>query len=396
VHPRHGITEGFALEQASKVVNFLNLTLLGHPPQPPALFQIDPNLSKRSVLLSRIIRFLQSELAAESDAAYQSHIQSSSDLIDIFTHPDILNSRTIRLSLLEKPFYADMLSPTHLHRYFDHKIASLTTQLTRPPAPNFKRKFESLIKECRPSYHEELHYFPLNPAQDVFHELLLDPQMPLHADLALLLADLETQPLDAFASKFLVLFRLFRETFRIRGAIDISIAGLLLARSVYDLAFAISPRSLFPGTFSRLPQLARTLTCDDLMPPSQFFPGFEGSSLISELFGAVDAFKKAADCIARTSLFTNPLDMLFNIHCAIEIISTEVARDRRAEVFEFETIFSLFFGSLVAAHIGDFEDVAAFLIAFEAQGLLCPAFQYASVTVAAAFSQFEAFLAAKT
>jgi hypothetical protein len=133
-----------ALDEPSKITNFLHFSLIGKPPAQGSLFPIRDDLPKRVVLLARVIRFLQLELFEWLVVSHHDHIQTCNIVLDMLTNPEVLNSTSIKVSVLTDIFFADLLSPPKLVSYYQHKIELLSGQFVQAAVPAFTSHTESV------------------------------------------------------------------------------------------------------------------------------------------------------------------------------------------------------------------------------------------------------------
>jgi hypothetical protein len=59
---------------------------------------------------------------------------------------------------------------------------------------------------------------------------------------------------------------------------------------------------------------------------------FDETELIANVFGRVDAFVKAANHLTMMPFYTNPIDMLYEGHCALEKIHSAIIAHHERKV----------------------------------------------------------------
>ena len=389
------------LQQLGKVTNFLNLTLLAHPPKIDPLLPM-PEIGDPPAAFSaaRKTRFLQTEIARTRREKFDDHVKTCNDIIDLLSHE---GNQCIVLDVQEESLFADMLALdpdriTALESATEQFHTEYEKALVRP-GQSHKSRLKRMIKECKESYDSSINFFPRIPAQDSFDSWLMEKDMPLREEIDTFLKDFEQIQRQHFTAKLIGVFRQLRKAMDIRVAVDVSILVLLFFRTMFEEAYARAPGYFFPVNTKGILTEASHLTCADLSPPEEFIEPFKPDDLVSVAFNRDPCYRDAGRAITAAMFETNPIDVLYNIHQALVNVQNGVSKNMdntgQKELLPFETVFALFFGSVMASDAVNFEALVAFVVDFAPSGRLCPAFQYSQVTLTATLSQLETFVASK-
>jgi hypothetical protein len=200
--------------------------------------------------------------------------------------------------------------------------------------------------------------------------------------------------------QFVALFKQFRSAFSIAKSSDLSITMLLFLRTLFNVTFIKMPTFFCRPENDRINALSNVLRCADLGAPVQYLPSFQHEDLVADVFRQVDGFVTAGRYLSQMAFYTNPIDMLYQAHCALGAVQSVIvehttAADRLSELLTMENIFTLFMGSLLTENIALFETAAQLVVSFEPPGRLSPPFQYAHMTVSAALAQLRIFYGQK-
>lgn len=382
----------------SSVNNFYNLNLLAKCPKSPSDVHIySRDYSKDAIELSRKLKFLYHYKYKLENKKFQESVNITSELLDfmesIETFPD-----QMRIIIKETHFFSDMLSDPPLLERITQYIMTLENELykmTQKPhryKPNVIKKY---IRECEKYCNQELHFFERMPIQEDFENLIFHSQSPIKADIEDFLNKFGSRSRTDFTPGVFQLFIKLKSSFSLKPIDNPSIAMLLFIRAIFDESIAKNYDFFFPGRDNNLYKVVKNLKISVLGPPKDyFFVDCPDDALVAEIFKMDQLYNEAGKYLTNISLLTNPLDILHEISLSLECIQNAVKRTSKHEndaVLPFETIFSLFFGSLLTSDLPDFEETVTFLSDFAPNGKLSPSFQYTLVTISAALAQLQTY-----
>jgi hypothetical protein len=322
-------------------------------------------------------------------------------MIEVLQNSESLLSSRIQVSALEPALFTDLLSETRSCTFYRARIDELTEKVMEITArrvrelskPHF---LHTIFDHCRETFNTDICFFPLNGEQEYFDEWLFAQNSPLRRPAEEFLSAFEAHGRTEFSADLLLFFANHMESLEVRDKADKSIAAMLLFRSMFDAAFRRSPKFFFPGSVGLVESLSKSVVCGDLTPPPRYLPPFEPDSLVADVFQQVAQFRTAGDHLASMALYTNPLDMLWEVNEALKCIHRVVVintppGEQSGEVFAFETTFTLFCGSVLCSGQPEFEATAKFIIDFEPKGRFSAAFEYAQATISAVLVQLASF-----
>ena len=388
------------VEQLAAVTNFLNLTLLAKPPKGVSLLGM-PEIGDppEAVAMARKARFLQVKLARETRALFDSHVQMCNDLVDLLSREE--NGKIV-LDVQEEAFFEDMLKLTPSNAVViggavERMAAECEKAISkRASGSKYKNRMKTIIKECREVYDSSINFFPRTKEQDAFDAWLMAPEMPLREDVDGFLASFAELERKEFTPSLIAVFRKLRKLMDVRVPVDVSILVLLFFRTVFGEAYARSPEYFFPFKTKGILTNAGRITCEELSPPEEFLEPFSPGDTVEAAFSRDACYSAAGRDISAAMFETNPIDILYHIHKALVNVQNGVSRNMstggQKELLPFETVFTLFLGSVLASDAVNFEDLVEFVVDFSPSGRLCPAFQYSQVTLTATLSHLETFM----
>lgn len=379
-----------------KLTNFLNLNLLLRRPPPPTLVEIPKRRAfRKSMALARKIRFLQMELHEESVQIFDRHIQMCIDLIDLL---DSQLSSRMTFHVEEETFYADMLNSDPPNKEFREKIInSLRKKYTKmlrkeEMKAGSMKALMKIIRVCKEKYDATLFMLPNDQSQEDFNDWLLGaPSMDLVDSF---IANLRETPRRKFTATVFQLYRRFREKVVVKGAVENAVLVILFFRAVFDFAYEADPGYFFENKSTDDLKIAHTITCAEIEPPANIID-FDPAESLMDVFKRDALFCSIGRNVVFSTFHVNPIDMLNEINLALSAVQAGASvrgGSDIAEMLPFETVFVLFFGSVLTSDLSNFEDLVHFVVDFAPTGRICPAFQYAQVTLSATLSQLDSIV----
>lgn len=386
-------------QTAANLINFYNLNLLAKRPVKPDRLALPPaDYGTHAIDLTRRINFLRLKGYKIHIKSYERACQICNDFIQLYQTPNLLPSNLI-LNFKESLFFYEALkepvAKTRLLSRADFLESMLTESIRSLHFPSVSDSFENILfkilKDTTVVYDKELHYFPLTRYQTRFDQWLFSLQNPMLTSLQAFLQEFSTRSHKEFTSCVISLFKQFLTYFRTNDSTKISIMIIYFFRSIFSESYSRNPHYFMSSQHSVLPFLHEHLTIDDLNPPQLYIGSHSSTDSVTDVFTSIPSFKSIISSFSSISFCTNPIDALYEVHkvlmCVQDVISeTNKKHQKSVKLFEFETIFSLFFGIVVSSDIPNFEEIAKFIIDFVPESSLSPSLSYANVTISASLA----------
>ena len=392
--------ESSHLALLGSLTNFLNLKLLASKPHKPTEFPpAPPNSSKIVTSLTLEIRYLQMEEYNIRIKAFDDSLEKINALIDFLTDSDVIPTcLTIKISTetLFNDLTKEPVKAVKIQTLYEHKIFTLCNIINKDfEGPSPSESLLYIFGLCIPRFNNALHFMELNSQQDRFNHWLFSPTHPIAPDITEFLENFQKWPRRSFTPKVFELFEQLKKHFPQTDPILGSILVLMYIRAIFDAAIGINFEYFFPNQESKAKSVADLILVSDLTPPTELLPQHKPNEAARVVFSRDPKYRAAGQHITAAFFQTNPLDVLYEIHLALREMHLGIAAKRKPsesrQVLPFETIFSVFFGSLLTGELPNLEELVKFIIDFAPAGKLAPEFQYAQVTMTAVVAQFETF-----
>lgn len=381
----------------SILTNLLNMRLLRKKPKNQTYFPpAPPNSSKQFADLSRILNFCSLERNKIVLKEYNKSIGHITELIDILSIENSIpdgNSLFIDINGLYDYLVLEPEVVFRIDTFFDHQIQNLChlSELEIPIASQHDI-IKQICSQCVPRFDPKLHYFEISSDQEKFSYWLFSPQNALSSEISAFIGSFNQIPRKRFLSSLLALIQKFKTTFPLTDYVMSSVFIILFYRSVFDIAMSMSPQYFYPKKPTVLSSIVPQVKCSDLMPPENLLPRFSHEEPARQVFQRDINYSKAGNHINYSFFHNNPMDALYEIHKALEIMQIGISQRSQIEidsVLPFETTFSIFFGSMLTSDIPNLEELVEFILDFGSQNRWPPEFQYAQVTLVAALAFFD-------
>lgn len=382
------------------LTNFLNLCLLTKKPHMPSEFPpAPPNSSKLTTKIAIEIRFLQMEEYRYRKEHFDDSVRKINTLIDFLSQENsIPESITIKIAtaklfadLSKTPTRADQCLKLYEKKIFD--LCSIINKDLESPGPNETLLY--IFGLCIPRFNNALHFMELNSQQDRFNYWLFSPTHPIANEIGKFLENFQSWPRKNFTNEVFNLFEALKRYFPQADPILGSILVIMYFRAIFDAAISINYEYFFPETESKAALIRDDILINDITPPKELLPPHREDEPARAVFNRDIRYRAAGQHVTAAFFQTNPLDVLYEIHLALKEMHVGIAAKRKPadarQVLPFETIFTVFFGSLLTAEIPNLEGLVNFIKDFAPAGRLAPEFQYAQVTMTAVIAQFDTF-----
>lgn len=388
----------------SAITNFLNLTMRRQKPKKTLDFPPPPPNSSKSVeMATREIKFLQQEEYDILNENFNNAVNKLTSLIDFLAQSHAIPAK-VKITILTEELFRDLQSKPKKAEYIknqtEFKIANLCMLYQNDAdsqAPDDTLLY--IFGFCIPRFNHSVHFLELNSQQDRFNRWLFSPTNPIDYKITEFLENFSKLPRRDFTNQVFKLFGFLKEQFPQKDPILGSIFVIMFIRAIFDACIAINYAYFFPHSESRAYTIVSKIQMKDINPPKEFLPIFNGEEIARDVFMRDPRYRSAGTHVTAAFFQTNPLDALFEIHLALKDMHAGIASRRKPnegrQVLPFETIFTLFFGSLLTADLPDLEGLVKFIVDFAPAGRLAPEFQYAQVTMNAVLAQFETFISEK-
>ena len=383
------------------LTNFLNLKLLARKPHQPNEFPPPTaNSSKTANQITREIRFLQIEEYNIRLSGFNKSIEKLTAMIDFLNDPSLIPT-CLTIKITTEDFFKDLLEEPEqairLQTAYVHKIGELCNIINKDfEGPSIKESLLYMFGLCIPKFNNSLHFMELNSQQDKFNQWLFSPMHPNAPEITAFLETFQQLPRRSFTGKVFELFAELKKHFPQSDPMLGSILVLMYVRAMFDAAISINFSYFFQNQESKAKTVADKILISDLTPPPELLPQHKQNEPARIVFMRDNKYRSAGQHITAAFFQTNPLDVLYEIHLALRDMHIGIASRRKAneirQVLPFETIFSVFFGSLLTADLPNLEELVKFIIDFAPAGKLAPEFQYAQVTMTAVVAQFDTFI----
>lgn len=388
----------------SAITNFLNLNLLRQKPKKSTDFPPPPpNSSKNIQMLTREIMYLQQLEFDVREKNFNEAVYKITSIIDFLAQSQSIPNM-VKITIMTEQLFKDILCPP--------KIVDLIQSRTEQKISDLCMLFQNDVDAqdpndtllyifglCIPKFNHSVHFMELNSQQDRFNRWLFSPTNPVEWRITEFLETFHTIPRRSFTNKAMELFGYLKEEFPQKDPILGSIFVILYFRAIFDACIATNYNYFFPPVESRASSIVSKILISDITPPKEYLPSFSPSEPARDVFMRDPRYKSAGGHITAAFFQTNPLDVLYEIHLGLKDMHSGIAARKKPgegrQALPFETIFTLFFGSLLTADLPNLESLVKFIVDFAPAGRLSPEFQYAQVTMNAVLAQFETFLSEK-
>jgi hypothetical protein len=178
------------------------------------------------------------------------------------------------------------------------------------------------------------------------------------------------------------------QMFEIRDTASFSVIVTLLIRTVFDEVYPQIEMFQRDRPYPDILALLRDVTVRDLQPPMEYAPPMADDDLPGLVFRNDPHFRRVIDQLELIAFYTNPLDVIHQLHLALKCLERAADAHLRegvevALMLPFDVTFGLLLCSLAGAVIPEYQRVAEFTIKYAPNGKLCPAFEFALTKIRA-------------
>jgi hypothetical protein len=178
------------------------------------------------------------------------------------------------------------------------------------------------------------------------------------------------------------------QMFEIKDTRGFSVIVTLLIRTVFDEVYPTIEMFKRDRPYGDLLLRVRRMTARDLRPPPEYSPEMSDNDLPGVVFRADPHFRKVIDQLEFIAFYTNPLDVIHQLHLALKDLERAADAHMRAGVevalmLPFDVTFPLLLCSLAGAVIPEYLRVAEFTMKYAPSGKLCPSFDFALTKIRA-------------
>jgi hypothetical protein len=256
------------------------------------------------------------------------------------------------------------------------------SQRTCPAPDQQKKRIKRLIGEALKTVDTEISFFPPSPVQPHFNRLLLLPNSCCYQKLHTLISSFQTTAPSDFMNGLIQVSESLAQMFEIRDTASFSVIVTLLIRTVFDEVYPQIEMFQKDRPYPDVLALLRNVTVRDLQPPLEYAPAMAEDDYPGLVFRNDNFFREVIDQLELIAFYTNPLDVIHQLHLALKKLEKAAHAHLRegvevALMLPFDVTFGLLLCSLAGAVIPDYKRVAEFTIKYAPNGKLCPAFDFA-------------------
>lgn len=262
-----------------------------------------------------------------------------------------------------------------------------------PTVEQQQKRMHTLLNEVvsdGPADPETSFYGP-HETQAEFERLIFLPKSGIEKKLCTLIDEFTvTKPQD-FINGIFDLAEVFASTYAVRDNAEFSVVVTFLIRVVFSEVYpkvdVFKPQMKYMDVLAVL----RELKAKDLAPPLNYCPPMDDDSDPGTVFRNEPNYRKAINHLEWTGFFTNPLDILNEIHLGFKEIEIAAAINKKDTcetyaMLPFDVTFGLFLCCLLGSDMSEYIRIAEFTKQYAPSYGLCPSFEFALTKIRAATS----------
>jgi hypothetical protein len=327
-------------------------------------------LEKRS--LYHIVSWLEYKIFRLRSKHYRSSMQLLEDLQSIlqsdFIPPNyllVVDIDAVKTAILTEPPRLTRVKHSFRERYMILK----DSQRSCPTPDQQKQRINKLIDEALKRFDPEISFFPPIPLQHHFDRLLLLPNSCCYQKLHALIGSFQTAKPSEFMNGLVDVCESLAQMFEIKDPRSFSVIVTLLIRTVFDEVYPTIEMFKRDSGCPDLLRGVRGMTVRDLRPPPEYAPEMAEDDLPGLIFRMDPHFRKVIDQLEFIAFYTNPLDVIHQLHLALKDLERAIDAHRRpgvevALMLPFDVTFPLFLGALAGAVIPEYWRVAEFTMKY--------------------------------
>jgi hypothetical protein len=319
----------------------------------------------------------------------QALLVKTKDLTDVLRDPEIVPA-CVEFTLNERDFTQSMLNGSMqyfvLTEFLKVIHADYSIGCPRPLANGMDLKplLLRILNKIAQSADHETFYFPITQAEDEFEALLFSGAFPCSEQRDAILAGLGDWPRTDLRKRILEFASLMTHCFMIQDKLHTSVCIVLLFRLFFERAYCVKPTLFYPNKLLGLQNLARLIHVADLEIDPKFLPECDTSATVYDAFSGSPFFSESGQFLEHAILHTNPFDALYEISEMIACIEKHAGGLHLGGLLPFEVTFGFYIAIILLSGLPSFEELAEFIAECAPVEGLCPVFEFASATTAAA------------
>jgi hypothetical protein len=366
-------------------------------PFPPAVTSItrplrdDRRLKLEMRSLSHTVSWLEYKIFRLRTKHFRLSIQMLEDLLSIlrsnFSPPTyllVIDTDALKAMILTEPPELVRIKHSFLFLYKNLK----DSQRSCPAPDQQKKRIKQLINEALKTVDAEIAFFPPSPVQQQFDRLLLLPNSCCYQKLHGLISSFQTTAPEDFMNGLIDVSESLAQMFEIRDTAQFAVIVTLLIRTVFDEVYPTIEMFQNDRSYPDVLKVLRQINVRELQPPLEYAPPMSDDDLPGLIFREDPQFRKVIDQLELLVFYTNPLDIIHQLHLALKDLERAADAHLRegvelALMLPFDVTFGLLLCSLAGAVIPEYQRVAEFTIKYAPNGKLCPAFELALTKIRA-------------
>jgi hypothetical protein len=227
-------------------------------------------------------------------------------------------------------------------------------------------------------------HFPVTNDQEDFEALLFSAGCPFGNERDEIVSCFSEPPKARFTHRILEFYMHLNSVWGIHDGAQTSICIILLFRIFFERAYVANPWFFYPGKTVGLQKLAHVVKLGDLDVEPKFLNGLDMKVTVYTALHDNPLFVECGRFFEAAVFHTNPFDVLHEITQVISRIERHATELRNGGLMPFEVTFGLYVGALLVSGVPNFEELAAFIGDYAPTDGMCPPFEFAAATTAAA------------
>jgi len=275
------------------------------------------------------------------------------------------------------------------------KIKSYFHDIVNIPNPSwissFSAFFMNLVSIALSKINTELFYFESFPEEILFSRSIFYGNRRISHPIDDFIARCAKGSFIDFGDRIIEFCSALLKDFCFRNPQEQSIGLLLYYRLIMDRTYEIYSHVFIPSEYNNYSFLDKIRIKQVTLPKD--LNGFaESDEYVRASFLREDSFRKASGLLEMAYLFYNPVDSLYQIHCAMGYIhrgsiskslGREPSQDDLKQILGFDDLFSMFFCVLISSDIPNIEHLHYVVSLFAPRTCLSPMFEYAKANLEA-------------
>jgi hypothetical protein len=317
----------------------------------------------------------------------QAVLSTTKSIVGLLRDPTVL-SPYIDVSINERDFTKSMLSGSMKYFVLTEfaKVVHADYHLESPRNGMFDVKpfVLRILTRLSRLADRTTFYVPVSTEESEFESILFSNAFPFAEVRDDILRNFAERPRADFTERVLGFYLRVNAVLGINDGIRASICILLMFRILFDRAYEVNPKWFYPGELIGLQAVSHQICVGELDIEPKYLNGMDLSATVYDAFGRDPFFLNCAKHLEVAVMYTNPFDALYQITEMIGCIERFATEQRNGGLLPFEVTFGFYIGAMLVSAVPSFEELAAFIADCAPASGLCPAFEFASATTAAA------------